>query len=161
LKPRSKELGPGWVYFREQTDPTLDTECLLLFDDDLDSEDDIPPKARHAGFLVEGLDTETIEDCLLRSQQFGAEDNLLADLESCIYYWRFDTFLPYLGAPKPPPPDVVTKNLDRQFYQSLGHERASTPCRAQNCSRGAIQYSVFCRVHHFENIQKKPCPFND
>lgn len=105
-KLKSNEICSGWVYFRERTNPTLDTECLLLADDDLDSDDDIPPKARQAGFLIEGLDTETIEDCILRAQQLTPTSNPTAELESFIYYWRFDAFLPFPRASEPPPPDI-------------------------------------------------------
>jgi hypothetical protein len=50
---------------------------------------------------------------------------------------------------------------DREFYETLGEERASVPCRADGCKRGAVEFSVLCRVHHFESVQKRPCPFHD
>lgn len=153
----------GWVYFREPGNPTLDTECLLVLDDDVDSNGEVPAEARVAGFLVEGLDTDSIRDCLLWAEQLEQQGNSTADLESFIYYWRFDAFLPYLGASEtpPPPPEVALLAFDREFYDSLGSENIETPCRHENCPRGVVKYSVFCRVHHFESIRKTNCPFND
>ncbi|MQA23097.1 DUF7716 domain-containing protein [Rugamonas rivuli] len=161
FKLEAGELCEGWIYFRERTNPSLDTECFLVSGADLDSDGDIPSKARLAGYLVEGLDTEAIKDCLLCAKQLGQKQNASTELESFIYYWRFDAFLPYSGAPEPPPPEVAILNAERQFYESLGQENLANPCRNQSCHRGAIQYSVFCKVHHFENIRKKTCPFTD
>lgn len=50
--------------------------------------------------------------------------------------------------------------MDREFYDQLGPERPDTKCKTEGCSRGTIQYSVFCRSHHFENIRRCQCPFN-
>ena len=50
--------------------------------------------------------------------------------------------------------------MDREFYDQLGPERPNTLCKSEGCSRGTIQYSVFCRSHHFENIRRCQCPFN-
>ena len=55
----------------------------------------------------------------------------------------------------------ITLALDRDFYDRLGPERATGPCRHMGCQKGAISNSVFCRVHHFENIRRRPCPFHD
>jgi hypothetical protein len=49
---------------------------------------------------------------------------------------------------------------DREFYDSLGEERADTRCRRSGCARGAVSLSVLCRVHHFESIQGRPSPFD-
>jgi hypothetical protein len=48
---------------------------------------------------------------------------------------------------------------DRVFFDALGDERPNTRCRAPDCERGAIPFSVLCKRHHFESIQKQPCPF--
>lgn len=50
--------------------------------------------------------------------------------------------------------------MNRTFYDSLGAERADVACKSSECSRGAIEYSVFCRVHHYENLRKCSCPFS-
>jgi len=54
----------------------------------------------------------------------------------------------------------LTLSMDRKFYDQLGPERQEVHCKAEGCSRGAIQYSVFCRSHHFENLRRRPCLFN-
>lgn len=51
--------------------------------------------------------------------------------------------------------------FDRDFYDQLGPELSDATCRVQSCTRGRIQYSVFCKVHHFEQIRARPCPFTD
>jgi hypothetical protein len=55
----------------------------------------------------------------------------------------------------------ATLAASRRFYESLGPERPGVPCRHAGCHRGAVGYSVLCRVHHFENIYDCPCPFQD
>ena len=57
--------------------------------------------------------------------------------------------------------EAITLALDRDFYDRLGPERATVPCRHAGCPKGAISNSVFCRVHHFESICHRPCPFHD
>jgi hypothetical protein len=47
---------------------------------------------------------------------------------------------------------------DRVFFDGLGEERPHPRCGAPSCPRGAISHGV-CRIHHFEMIQGKPCPF--
>jgi hypothetical protein len=53
----------------------------------------------------------------------------------------------------------MKRQLDRGFYDSLGDERADVSCRSPECGRGAVKLSVFCKVHHFEQIMKSRCPF--
>lgn len=53
------------------------------------------------------------------------------------------------------------RRIDREFYDSLGTERGDAQCRKHGCKRGAVSLSVFCRVHHFESVCKRPSPFND
>ncbi len=50
---------------------------------------------------------------------------------------------------------------DRSFYDSLVQENPSTACRSPDCNRGTVRFSIFCRRHHFESVQKRPCPFED
>ncbi len=50
---------------------------------------------------------------------------------------------------------------DRVFYDSLDQEDPSKACRSPGCNRGTVKFSVFCRRHHFENVQNRPCPFED
>ena len=57
--------------------------------------------------------------------------------------------------------EAAVRERDRRFYDSLGAERADTPCREPGCTRGAVVASVLCRVHHFEAVQHKACPFRD
>lgn len=150
-----RQLEDGWIYFSASGNPGLDTVCLLV----LSSEDDTQSIAEELNYPYEGLDTPTIEDTASAAQQFQAapSDELL--LESFIYYWRFDAWLPEPGAPEPPPWEETKLKLDRDFFDQLGPEREDVPCRAKGCEKGAVDLSVFCRRHHFEMIRKYPCPF--
>jgi len=49
---------------------------------------------------------------------------------------------------------------DRSFYEILGTELQDLTCRFPGCTRGHIQHSVLCRVHHFEQIRGRKCPFD-
>jgi hypothetical protein len=57
--------------------------------------------------------------------------------------------------------EAVRLRLDRELYDSFGDERSDTPCARERCPRGAITASLFCRVHHFEMLLKRACPFSD
>jgi len=49
---------------------------------------------------------------------------------------------------------------DLQFYENLGLEDSEHPCKKDGCGRGAIRNSVFCRSHHFEQVEHRECPFD-
>lgn len=57
--------------------------------------------------------------------------------------------------------EEATKFVDRKFYDSLGPEQSGVCCQHSGCSRGSVRFSLFCRVHHFENVRRRPCPFTD
>ncbi|MEM1070487.1 MAG: hypothetical protein AAGI63_16415 [Planctomycetota bacterium] len=50
-------------------------------------------------------------------------------------------------------------SADREFYEILGPESDSIKCKRENCDRGRIKNSVFCRPHHFENIKGRSSPY--
>ena len=150
------KLEQGWLYLASSERPTLDTPCLLV---DAGPDDDPEAIAVECGFPEECLDAATIEETTKCARRFRNRptDELL--LESFVYYWRFDAWLPSPGAPDPTPWEETKRRLDREFFEALGEERHDTPCHSKGCARGAISQSIFCRVHHFEMIKKKPCPF--
>ena len=150
------KLGKGWLFLASPERPTLDTQCLLV---DAGPDDDPEAIAVECGFPEECLDAATIEETTKCARRFRnpPTDELL--LESFVYYLRFDAWLPSPGALDPPPWEETEKRLDREFFESLGEERHDTPCHSNGCAHGAVSQSIFCRVHHFEMIKKKPCPF--
>lgn len=154
-----RKLEDGWLYLPGPDKPELDTTCLLVAT--ADSDEDSQTIASERGFPQEGLDTPTIEDTSDAARQFQdpPSDELL--LESFIYYWRFDAWLPSPDAPEPEPWEETKLKLDREFFDALGTERPDVSCSEKGCARGAIHHSVLCRVHHFESIKKEPCPFVD
>ncbi len=143
-----------------EREPTLDTPCVPVDDDDLDVEG-VSRTAAARGFRFEGLDAPAIEDVVRWVRQFRdpPDDDLM--LESFVWYLRHDAFLPRPGAPPPPPPDVAMHRLDREFYDSLGAERVGTRCIEPGCSRGAVTHGALCRVHQFEMVRRRSCPFKD
>lgn len=151
----SGKLEDGWLYLPSSEKPELDTACLIVDADDNEA------VAREQGFEQEGLDTPTIEDTVRAARLFKdpPSDELL--LESFVYYWRFDAWLPAPGASDPPPWQETKRELDREFFDALGPERFDIPCATTGCNRGAIRLGVLCRVHHYEMIKKERCPFTE
>jgi hypothetical protein len=120
--------------------------------------EEIPLVAKQKN-LHETLDAGTIEQIVDWADRLAGRADDSARLDVFRYYFEFDAFPEKLGAPPPPPADEITRRLDREFYDSLGVERTSTKCRHEGCDRGTTKFSVFCRIHHFEKVKKKPCPF--
>ncbi len=164
LRAAGHRLPEGWLYLPANRNWTLDTDGMVIDIDSLtDTEmfDEDTPLVAHSNGLISTLDAATIEDIhkAARTLQDPPSDDLL--LEAFMYYHRFDAFLPSVGAPDPPPAHVVIHNIDRRFYDSLGPEDGSRKCRKDGCQRGVVSLSVLCRVHHFESVRGKPCPFDD
>jgi hypothetical protein len=65
-----------------------------------------------------------------------------------------------LRAADPPPVEDRQRRLDRMFYDRLGPEDPSQPCKRAGCGRGVVPNSVLCKRHHFEMIQQRDCPFD-
>jgi hypothetical protein len=63
-------------------------------------------------------------------------------------------------AADPRPLEDPQLRSDREFYEQLGPEDSSRPCQKESCQRGAVQYSIFCKRHHFEMIARRDCPFD-
>ena len=53
------------------------------------------------------------------------------------------------------------RRQDQEFYSILGDESDTENCRAEGCSRGRISLGWYCKIHHFERIKGRPCPFSD
>ena len=156
-KAAEKKLQSGWIHLKESVkEPDLESPCLLEYGELNDSSQ----TAADMGFPVEGLDTETMEDSAEWCRQFEDEPCLPLLLEAFLYYWRFDAWLPYPGAPEPPSLEESQRLQAIEFEQLMGPERDSVRCRAPACERGAIVNSSLCRKHHFELIQKRPYPFD-
>ncbi len=151
------KLEDVWLYLKDDSTPTASTICLLVRDSEYFSEE----IAKSLGFNQEGLDTQLMKGVALCAAQFQnpPSDELL--VESFIYYWRFDTWLPEPGAPEPPSGEITMQNEARKFYEILEPERSDVACRKAGCSRGAISLSIYCRPHHFEMIKHTECPFDD
>ena len=152
----------AWLYLPGDVKQwTLDTEAFLLNPEFEPGQDDpiLPDDLAHKG-LREALDTSTITDCVQWADRLVGHPDDDVRFESFIYYVRFDAFLPKIGAPDPPPPDEIMRRLDAEFYDKLGGEDLARPCKHACCSRGAIQFSVLCRRHHFEMIRHRECPFD-
>jgi hypothetical protein len=152
-------LPNGWLYLPINVSWSLDTDGAFIdWENEEKDADEIPLTAKRKK-LRETLDNGTIEDIVDWADRLAGREDDSARLEVFWYYFKFDAFPDRLGASDPPPTDEIMRRLDREFYDSLGVERSDTKCRHEGCSRGGIKLSIFCRVHHFEQIKKRPCPF--
>ena len=154
------DVAGGWLYLPGgYTTWTLDSEAYF------------PPANPDTGKMVldsdhvsraycETLDLQTIEDIVQVADGLAGRPNDAVRLEVFIYYVRFDAFPSRIGALEPSAPEETRHRLDRKFYDDLGAEDLARPCRVADCPRGAVRLSVFCRVHHFENVCRRPCPFD-
>lgn len=97
-----------------------------------------------------------IDPAAIKADCFWSD--VLYDLDAEV---RLDRFLPDPVALDPPSWEEWKRERDREFYESLGEERAEVGCRESGCDRGAIPLSVFCRAHHFENVMQEQCPFTE
>ena len=163
LKRADGQLEEGWLYLPENEVWNVDTlgqiiDVDMLTESEVD-ENDEPLIAQEKG-LISTIDAGTIENIVSFAKNLDNEfsDDLL--LESFLYYYNYDAFLPSPGF-KPHPPEDHQRKIDRDFYDSLGVEREEVECKKEQCQRGAIKGSVFCKIHHFEMIQNKTCPFAD
>lgn len=163
LKRACGRLEQGWLYLPENEGWKFDTLGQIIDVDELEDdevdEDDEPLIAQENG-LISTLDSGTIESIasFAKGLDYEFTDELL--FESFLYYYDYDAFLPHPGF-KPLPPEEHQRKMDRDFYDCLGLEREDVQCKNEACQRGAIKGSVFCKIHHFEMIQKKLCPFTD
>ena len=154
------EKLPGfWIYLpKESAGWTLETEVCIP--PDSQEEPELDPAYVTRGY-VSTLNIYDLEDILDIADQLTGRADDEVRLEGFLYYYRYDAFLPEIGAPPPPPAEEILKIEDRRFYDQLGSENSMNLCRAPGCSRGSVRFSVFCRVHHFESIHSRPCPFTD
>ena len=165
LRQATREQPYSWLFLSgDYKHWTLDTEALLvdykIVPIDPETEKPvIPPELISKGFR-ETIDSQTIADCIQWADRLSNSNDEAVRFESLVYYIRFDAFLPRIGAPDPPPPQEAIQSADLKFYEMLGPEDSTRPCKREGCSRGAIRNSVFCRRHHFEMIKRRVCPFD-
>ena len=156
-------LEEGWLYLANDYPWDLQSKGKIIDVDELDDsevdEEDEPLFAKE-NKLASTLDSRTIEDIISSAKYLNVPftDDLL--LECFNYYYEYDAFLPEPGY-KPPPKEEWQRNIDREFYNLLGDEQKDIKCNSAGCNKGAVKGSVFCKVHHFEMIHKRPCPFSD
>lgn len=154
-------LPEGWLFI-EKTEGkwSVDSKGMIIDMDSLDEdefEDDVP-KIAIENSLVETFDDQTIEGIAKGAKVI---ENPVSDdtlIEAFNYYFDYDAFLPEKGF-VPLPNDEWQNKQDLDFYDSLGDESEEKQCKKDECSRGVVKFSPFCRIHHFEMIQNRKCPF--
>jgi hypothetical protein len=160
---RNETDESDWLYIVGSAgDLTLQTEAEIGCPEfDETSDEEVAP----SGFAERGLhstiDVQTVEDCIRWADRLAGSQDGNAVLDVVRYYIRFDAFPQALNAPDPPPPDEALRQFDREFCDKLGPENPAKQCRHEGCNRGVVGFSVFCRRHHFENIRKRPYPFDE
>lgn len=161
---RNRQTGDEhWLYIAgDAADLTLNTEADLgcpEFDEDTD--DEIEPPGFSERGLRSTIDVDTLSHSIAWADRLSGTKDDSAALDIIRYYIRFDAWPETLNAPDPPPRDEILRRLDREFSDKLGLEDSSKQCRRDGCGRGVVKLSVFCRRHHFENIQNRSYPFDD
>ena len=155
----------GWLFLpsdyrhwsADTTASFIDLDSLAV---DPNTEEPILPPEYLSSDQKVTLDVDTIADCVNWADQLTGREDASVRLKSFTYYVRFDAFLPAVDAEDPPPWEETRKKLDLEFYDKLGAEDISQPCKHLSCDRGSIRSSVMCKRHHFEMIQKRDCPFS-
>ncbi len=118
--------------------------------------------------LAPTLETEAVGNwvSVLRCRVCGqhwAEEFPLAEMQGggprCLYAVDIDDTRAWLAKGAGLPARLRQEVEDRAFFDGLGDERSEPPCAAPGCGHGAISLSVFCRIHHFEMVKHKACPF--
>jgi len=152
-----------WLYIAGSAkDLTLKTEADLGCPEFAeDSNDEIGPAGFVERQLQSTIDVDTVAQCIVWADQLSGAADDDAALDIIRYYIQFDAWPQTLNAADPPPADEILRHLDREFYDKLGPEDSSKKCRRDGCDRGIVRFSDSCRRHHFENICKRPCPFDD
>jgi hypothetical protein len=103
----------------------------------------------------------------------GVPEERVLELWGLLIAGRLDELekLPWAPGARPPlsPEDRARREgeqaawqleSDRKFYELLGAEHSDEPCRRDGCRRNRIAHSVLCRVHHFESLRGRRCPFD-
>jgi len=158
---QASQFPDSWLYLPgDHKYWTLDTDGVFLDPDPDTGELILPSELASKGFR-EALDIQTIADCVNWADRLSGTQDDAMRLESFIYYFRFDAFLPRIGAPDPPPWEETQRKMDLEFYEKLGPEDLTRPCKREGCNRGAIRNSVMCKRHHFEMIKHRNCPFDN
>ena len=134
------QLSKGWL-FLPGGEIAAETKCVIFTNVDVGH---VQLFAARLGFPIYGLDTRFLKIVVEGEEDraFGAtpsDDDLIRAYRAQLEFEQKSSV---------------------HFYESLGEERADVPCRNPDCRRGAIALSVFCRRHHFESIQQRPCPFD-
>jgi hypothetical protein len=156
-----RRLPNEWLYLPGDQKWMLDTPITFVDWENGEKGLDGVPLVIKRENLREGLDHNTIEDVVEWADHLAGREDDSARLDIFCYYHKFDAFPDRLGAPDPPPPKEIERRVERQFYDSLGVERTDRKCRHEGCSRGTTKFSVFCGVRQFEQVKKKPSPFQD
>jgi hypothetical protein len=60
-----------------------------------------------------------------------------------------------------PDESMLAQRNDRELWEHLGKSVGGERCRVDGCSGWRVRHSVFCRVHHWENVFGRPCPFTE
>jgi len=152
-----------WYFIRGAAEElTCDTECEFA---EIAYENGVgihPAEIEERGPYSK-IDSVSLEATIQFADRLSGGFDNEAACDVIRYYLRFESWPDRIGAPDPlSEEEELAQELaqeDREFYDSLGQERSGTQCRREGCSRGAVAFSAFCRIHQFENVQKRACPF--
>ncbi len=59
-------------------------------------------------------------------------------------------------------PQKDQQTLDRELWELFGRYISEELCRFEGCKGRRLSSSIYCRVHHWENVHpRRPCPFKE
>jgi Immunity protein 53 len=98
-------------------------------------------------------------DCRVDAKQFhGAGDtSRLEEIISHFIRWAKDR-PDWLAVPDD---SSVAQRNDCELWEHLGKNLGEEGCRVEGCGHWRTRHSVFGRVHHWEKVFGRPCPFTD
>ena len=161
LKSASSGLEQGWLFLPNDKAWTADSPCIIFDIDEMEESEmvneDLPVFAKENNLRIT-LDSQTIEGIVHCTTHLDCEVTDQVLVEAFQYYFDHDAYLPSPGY-VPPSPEEIENSIDLQFYNKLSAENPDKKCEKEDCERGTVKFSVLCKIHHFEMVQKKPCPF--
>ncbi len=139
----------------------LDDDCALarVAGDSAEGIDDgdLPAEFRKRG-LRPTISYQELKESVESADMLAGEPDDAVALEMIRYMIRYGVIPDEAGARSQ---QEIEDSADLDFYKTLEAEVPGTRCRKEDCPRGTVKFSVFCRVHHFENLKGRPCPFAD
>jgi len=116
--------------------------------------------------------SKSIKTCLQQIAQHPDGEHILLQCPACGQHWQRSLAwnwgnkeylfrVPSLDATEwvrepfvQPDELLIFDAVMRRFIEKLSSESSENPCKRDGCGKRAAKFSVFCRTHHIEELQK-------